>query len=658
MDDIFLSEETAFSSSSSLSSETPAGISSLSETQDMVLSLLPILPALLSLWGSANIIYMVLVSGKKTPYRRILLGLSVCDMISSVVFPWQAFLLPSDTSQRLWAVGNDATCDALGFFQQFTFCSVWYNGMLSFYFLLTVKFGVKEDRMSRRYEPWMHILSIGYPLITALIGAGFGMYNENQIGHACWIYDFPQGCVTCDLVEPLEGEQCCLSATMAWIFAGVPTFLTFVAIVGNNLLVFLHVRATIVKSQRYLEKLALGAGDDSSVGSCLSTASHNPHQARRIRAVATQAFLYVLAFLVTYVPAMALRILESRGYGASDESKLFPALVCQAICLPLQGFFNCLIYVRPSYARVRKEHPQERRFWAFRRALHGDKVRPEASSAGDKKPSRFAALSKHSFGGVIAPRATRRTTCGTSHQTLVMPTMIGEISGLGSSNLESCPLGPSNPNVFSAELSGDDAGFQPTPGRKLDDLFEEDEDAHVSSDFFINVPVAVVRSSGKSLASQQCPGVVEEMSDDDALSDCGSVAEQPHNNNKILEIGIPEVRESIISRTDDDLLCDDVGTDANQQQQPQTDFAAEACPLQESDGRPPSLLQKSARQAKDQHCTSIVGEDEATETVAVSQYDESVAEREGPETDCFESNDQVETHSLQEDIGNEHHGAA
>ena len=156
-------------------------ISELTDAQDEILSIIPVLTASLSIWGSSNIIYMVIRSKKRTPYRRILLGLSCCDVISSATYAIQPYLMPRGTA--IWAVGNDASCDALGFFNMFSTSDIWYNGMLGFYFLLTVRYGVTETAVSKNYEPWMHGASILWPLVTGAIGAAMGVYNALTIGH-------------------------------------------------------------------------------------------------------------------------------------------------------------------------------------------------------------------------------------------------------------------------------------------------------------------------------------------------------------------------------------------------------------------------------------------------------------------------------------------
>lgn len=73
---------------------------------------------------------------------------------------------------------------------------------------------------------------------------------------------------------------------------------------------------------------------------------------------------------------MVLRIMEGQNYDAEDEDTLFPLLIIQSLTLPSQGFFNLLVYIRPSYLRCRKEFPEASYFWCFRRAMYGDRIKP------------------------------------------------------------------------------------------------------------------------------------------------------------------------------------------------------------------------------------------------------------------------------------------
>ena len=53
--------------------------------------------------------------------------------------------------------------------------------MLSFYFLFTAKFGMKNEYIQKRIEPTMHVFSIGFPFVTAFVGLYLGVYAEPEV---------------------------------------------------------------------------------------------------------------------------------------------------------------------------------------------------------------------------------------------------------------------------------------------------------------------------------------------------------------------------------------------------------------------------------------------------------------------------------------------
>jgi hypothetical protein len=383
---------------------------------------------------------------------------------------------------------------------------------MSFYFLLMIKFGLSQPRMVRA-EIIMHVLSIGYPLMTSIIGVILGVYGEYELGRGCWVANYkcePNGII-------------CQTPKVGWTFAGVTVCFVFVSNVVNHLIIYKHVKQTIfrfskrqrpssgqrrlslrkerkfvkrrssdtyvvpnrilqdssemmvpaqnaenhrfplqLKDQSVSNSVQLGSdaaeidtldlnpnigvdekpsdqenptSDENTQRRVSFAAPKNPSsnhdqvdasesdshpdrpQARkrlsfsdlrsmfhrgfswnsstdlnssdrssfhepnvkRVREVATQSFLYVFAFFVTYLPTVLLRILENFGYRPADEDKVYFLLVMSHICLPLIGFFNLLIYIRPRYLGTRSEFPHQRRVWAIRRALYGEVVQPSPS---------------------------------------------------------------------------------------------------------------------------------------------------------------------------------------------------------------------------------------------------------------------------------------
>ena len=352
----------------------------LSEGQEKVLSILPVFSSLLSIWGSTNILIMYKNSPKRSRncYKRIMLGLSCTDLIMSLTLALQAFLLPH-SGGVVWAIGNEASCNVMGFFQQFGFSAVWYNGMLSWMFLLSIKYSVSEEDLGKKYEPWMHGTSILFNLVTAAIGAGFDMYDQLSLGLSCWF----------------TGHT---GTLFAYFASALPVTLVFIAIPVNNLMIYYHVKHLLLfnednENESNIElrlvtqslytmcdttNLQPNQLDNETINSGHTTFSNEQtrqeskdsrenlreqarqqarlqsllnRQRERLQDVAYQSCLYVGSFYITHITTFIIR-LSSAIIGASNlRNSMYPLLVIQAIMLPLQGMFNYMIYSRPFYLR-------------------------------------------------------------------------------------------------------------------------------------------------------------------------------------------------------------------------------------------------------------------------------------------------------------------
>jgi hypothetical protein len=412
----------------------PDSITPLTDQQEVVLSVLSIISGVLSILGSSTIVYKVARNFQKSaPYDRLLLGLSSCDILSSLTFAISPFMLDSETSQRVWGLGNEATNNMLGFLTQFSFSAIFYNGMLSYYYLLTVRYGVKRKDFARKYEPYIHIGTIGFFLITATIGACMGFYGELDIGQGAWIVNWPEGC---------EATETCKSQYIGLAFGGVPTFFTFISLVVNNLRIYNHVRkqlgpenerdATNAGSAKQESDAVFDLTEMSSTSSRNSKSTQEPpkpssslslgsialstttnrrsakHSAH-IREVAMQGFLYVASFALAYTAGGTLRVLEGMDYQAKDEGGIYWLLVLDAFLKPLQGFMNIFVYCRPNYVRFRANYPELGRLWAIRKACLDPKIPrlPKGASVVDGRnttlASRVAGGNQNLMEGVGVP---------------------------------------------------------------------------------------------------------------------------------------------------------------------------------------------------------------------------------------------------------------
>jgi len=155
--------------------------------QGKALAVLPKIFAFPSILGSIYIIQHVLRNGKRSKrvYHRLLLSMSSMDLIFSMKEFMSTWVLPKDSSSTFGASGTAGTCTAAGFFGQGSgLTSILYNGALTLFFLLTIRFGWTESRV-RKIEPAMHVIPIAIGWGTAIAGLPLDLYHP--IGINCWI---------------------------------------------------------------------------------------------------------------------------------------------------------------------------------------------------------------------------------------------------------------------------------------------------------------------------------------------------------------------------------------------------------------------------------------------------------------------------------------
>jgi len=361
----------------------------LTGSEEKILYLIQIGAATLSLIGSCAILHKIFRQIRRdnytTPYERIILGLSCCDVLSSLTYAIGPFLLPSDTSKRPWALGNDSTCTFLGFFNQLAcFWAVWYNCLLSFYYLLTVRFGVKKKVFRKKYELPMHLSGAIFFPLTATIGFFGGFYSEERYTMTCWI----------------GGTD--YTVLIAYLFGAVPSIITLLSVTINNLVIYIFVRRLLLSpSQKTAIKgptvdtlsstppipEMIVANEQAIPGNVknknldienrvpLSEADNMlttrlSRKQRLAKEAAVQGFLYVGCFLLTYTPASIILVIDGNvENGKENLSMLYPLMVLNSLLLPLQGFFNFFIYVKPSYDRFRGANPNKSKWIILKKTL-------------------------------------------------------------------------------------------------------------------------------------------------------------------------------------------------------------------------------------------------------------------------------------------------
>merc|ERR1711907_492929 len=123
-------------------------------------------------------------------------------------------------------------------------------------------------------------------------------------------------------------------------------WLCIVCITGIMIAIVVHVARTETKTERY----------------SLQNWSPTLRSSGRIsRTVRKQAIQYVLAFYETWVPLTIVRILQAIENATGKSLVPFGLLLVAVLFTPLQGFFNCLIYMRPRFLRQKRMKEQTRK---------------------------------------------------------------------------------------------------------------------------------------------------------------------------------------------------------------------------------------------------------------------------------------------------------
>ena len=370
--------------------------SDLTDAQNIIMGVLMIPSGILSILGSSTILYSIwrrnikkekpascqsngttncqtnFRSKRKAnnsttkplgPYERILMALSIMDIIFTITVVAQTVLIPRDTTHRITSFGNAATCTMMGFFWQFTLSNFYFSGLLNYYYLRTIVSGWSEARFAKHEPYWMAAGLLWYTG-TAILGVVMDWYDANELGVGCWVNNVPRGCGE----DPWDSQEPCISVYIAWLFGGFQIVFLFVFVAISNAMIFCHVRKTMAKAQQWTLRTMGRYGQQQQQQAQIQQEALQQEQPKswwqrwrqqrrvnndnstttsatdaRVQQVATQCALYVAAFWISAAPTIVLRNLEGFNFGASDEGLLYPLLLIQSVLTPLVGFLNMLV---------------------------------------------------------------------------------------------------------------------------------------------------------------------------------------------------------------------------------------------------------------------------------------------------------------------------
>ena len=330
-------------------------------------------------------------------YQRLMIGLSCSDVLMSVGLFTSTWPMPKDTPYVWGAAGNTVTCEFVGAIEQFGVAAVMYNASLSIYYLLRIRNGWAVTKISKQIEPALHVIPIVFALATVIASLVLDLFNSGLFD--CWIAPFPQGCQQSWLTSTGNGNAVpCIRGDNAslyqWVFDLIPKWTSILVVTVNMILIYYSVLRQEQQTMRFSmqqqvsgqasrrwncwpwrrksgppdggitannqDRSTSSASSLSALGApgVINSSSNLPGIARPkpkiAKRLARQSYLYVGALYLTYIPVIVTRATElATGF------VYYEMLLTISITIPLQGFWNMLVYVRPRYLRARERQRKE-----------------------------------------------------------------------------------------------------------------------------------------------------------------------------------------------------------------------------------------------------------------------------------------------------------
>lgn len=310
-----------------------------SRAQYMCLVIAMAVSSFLSMMASlaiARIAYLKMTS----TYQRFLFMLSQVNILNSIFLLVHQLIIPR-SGHFYWAFGNEATCTVAGFFFLLgSLATAIYSSFLSLYFYFSIYSSAKRDKQPEGiigfWEWCAHVASFLIPggiAITAVatqnidVAEGLGLCIIANL--ECVEGGIDQSHCTPSWRDGIRIPQDTSILRWAYVASMAAAAATCMF---STLLVHRKVNLTLNR-------------DDSGL----------PEEMKqRLQAVATQAILYTSVFLNTLIwPMLAIMV-------PSDENRPQYSLHILAFFFyPLQGVFNCYIYIRPRYQMLRTMYPDD-----------------------------------------------------------------------------------------------------------------------------------------------------------------------------------------------------------------------------------------------------------------------------------------------------------
>ncbi|GFH50227.1 hypothetical protein CTEN210_06703 [Chaetoceros tenuissimus] len=298
-----------------------------------------------------------------TPYRRILIGLSLSDILQSLSLVVGPFIPPRDSPHGIWAVGSVATCETFGLFlYAASIASPLYSVMLTFYFLCKIKYKMSNEDFREKLEKKLYVLIIAFATVPGLIALLTDSINTFPNGSACHVSSIPIGCRDMPDVECVRGKEHVVGLIYTFLFTSM---FSLCAVAVLMILICRHV----------LRQQSITSGNNESNGKwcrfcrliSIRTPKRDDNETETmflsriyLSEMLKQSFLYTLVYTTIFIFAWIVGILNIVG-------RPVPTWISYGLFwfYPFGGALNILVLTRPKIRALCINHPEFRWIQAF-----------------------------------------------------------------------------------------------------------------------------------------------------------------------------------------------------------------------------------------------------------------------------------------------------
>jgi len=339
-----------------------------------LLKQIPHVTGALSMFGSGWIMAEVLLDQKKRkmPYHRIMFGLSFFDFISSF-----GFFLSNWTSHGslfdLIVKGSVFPCNAAGFACYLGSLTIpLYNASLSIYYHLVICRSWSEKRIEQNFEWYVRILIPSFGISIAIIPLIMQLY------HQFYFYCFPVN-MNGHGISGVTADALQLLTLVIVLFSASSMAYSMISITIKVKKIFQ--RATMHGGEKHrcfsffscycFSSLCQNKNDNNRYDTILqpsTKSSFNTSDTQRdrrfksrARRVVNMSLLYLIPFIITWVLPCILYLLarlEFQFHIKILNGNRWSIIVQEAYIstlLPIQGFFNWLVYMYRRYQTKKSE---------------------------------------------------------------------------------------------------------------------------------------------------------------------------------------------------------------------------------------------------------------------------------------------------------------